>query len=59
MPFNVNSESVRPDLQLELIELQSNNHLKQLFLMHRSKNRVLQVVIENKFPKFNISRPEN
>lgn len=32
MPFNVNCEAVWPDLQLELIELQSNNHLKQLFL---------------------------
>ncbi|GBL92721.1 General transcription factor II-I repeat domain-containing protein 2A [Araneus ventricosus] len=32
MPFNVNCEAVRSDLQLELIELQSNNHLKQSFL---------------------------
>ncbi|GBN00601.1 General transcription factor II-I repeat domain-containing protein 2 [Araneus ventricosus] len=32
MPFNVNCEGVRSDLQLELIELQSNNHLKQSFL---------------------------
>lgn len=32
MPFNVNCEVVKPDLQLELIELQSNNHLKQLFI---------------------------
>ncbi|GBM76041.1 General transcription factor II-I repeat domain-containing protein 2 [Araneus ventricosus] len=28
MPFNVNCEAVRSDLQLELIEFQSNNHLK-------------------------------
>ncbi|GBN91195.1 General transcription factor II-I repeat domain-containing protein 2 [Araneus ventricosus] len=32
MPFNVNCEAVRSDLQLELIEFQSNNHLKQSFL---------------------------
>ncbi|GBN34882.1 General transcription factor II-I repeat domain-containing protein 2 [Araneus ventricosus] len=32
MPFNLNCEAVRSDLQLELIELQSNNHLKQSFL---------------------------
>ncbi|GBN05848.1 General transcription factor II-I repeat domain-containing protein 2 [Araneus ventricosus] len=32
MAFNVNCEAVRSDLQLELIELQSNNHLKQSFL---------------------------
>jgi len=32
MPFNVDCEKVRPDFQLELIELQYNNHLKQLFL---------------------------
>ncbi|GBN87367.1 General transcription factor II-I repeat domain-containing protein 2 [Araneus ventricosus] len=32
MPFNVNCEAVRSDLQLGLIELQSNNHLKQSFL---------------------------
>ncbi|GBN67140.1 hypothetical protein AVEN_139532-1 [Araneus ventricosus] len=32
MPFNVNCEAVRSDLQLELIELQSNNHLRQSFL---------------------------
>ncbi|GBM50543.1 hypothetical protein AVEN_1934-1 [Araneus ventricosus] len=32
MPFNVNCEAMRSDLQLELIELQSNNHLKQSFL---------------------------
>ena len=32
MPFNVDCEIVRPHLQLELIQLQSNNHLKQLFL---------------------------
>ena len=31
MPFNVDCESVKTDLQLELIELQSNNELKQLF----------------------------
>ncbi|GBM98133.1 hypothetical protein AVEN_229775-1 [Araneus ventricosus] len=32
MPFNVNCEAVRSDLQLELIELQSNDNLKQSFL---------------------------
>ncbi|GFU04408.1 general transcription factor II-I repeat domain-containing protein 2 [Nephila pilipes] len=32
MPFNVNCEAVRSDLLLELIELQSNNHLQQLLL---------------------------
>ncbi|GBL59021.1 General transcription factor II-I repeat domain-containing protein 2A [Araneus ventricosus] len=32
MPFNVNCEAVRSDLQLKLIELPSNNHLKQSFL---------------------------
>jgi len=32
MPFNVNCETVKPDLQLELIELQCNTQLKQLFL---------------------------
>ncbi|GFS68928.1 general transcription factor II-I repeat domain-containing protein 2 [Nephila pilipes] len=32
LPFNVNWEAVRSDLQFELIELQSNNHLKQLLL---------------------------
>ncbi|GBL90748.1 General transcription factor II-I repeat domain-containing protein 2A [Araneus ventricosus] len=32
MHFNLNCEAVRSDLQLELIELQSNNHLKQSFL---------------------------
>ncbi|GBM40123.1 hypothetical protein AVEN_208700-1 [Araneus ventricosus] len=32
MPFNVNCEAVMSNLQLELIELQSNNHLKQSFL---------------------------
>ncbi|GBL92037.1 General transcription factor II-I repeat domain-containing protein 2A [Araneus ventricosus] len=32
MSFNVNCEAVRSDLQLELIELQSSNHLKQSFL---------------------------
>ncbi|GBM40853.1 General transcription factor II-I repeat domain-containing protein 2 [Araneus ventricosus] len=32
MPFNVNCEAVRSDLQFELIEMQSNNQLKQSFL---------------------------
>ncbi|PNF27480.1 hypothetical protein B7P43_G08243 [Cryptotermes secundus] len=32
MPFNVDCETVKPDLQLELIELQCNTQLKQLFL---------------------------
>ncbi|XP_067127429.1 EPM2A-interacting protein 1-like [Centruroides vittatus] len=32
MPFNVNCDTVKPDLQLELIELQCNTQLKQLFL---------------------------
>ncbi|GBN24034.1 General transcription factor II-I repeat domain-containing protein 2A [Araneus ventricosus] len=32
MPFNVNCEAVRSDLQLELIELQTNNYPKQSFL---------------------------
>ncbi|GBO24227.1 General transcription factor II-I repeat domain-containing protein 2A [Araneus ventricosus] len=32
MPFYVNCEAVRSGLKLELIELQSNNHLKQSFL---------------------------
>ncbi|GBN47321.1 hypothetical protein AVEN_151547-1 [Araneus ventricosus] len=46
MPFNVNCEAVRSDLQLELIELQSNNHLKQSFL-NMPKLGVLQIIIEN------------
>ncbi|PNF18344.1 hypothetical protein B7P43_G13898 [Cryptotermes secundus] len=32
MPFNVDCETVKTDLQLELIELQCNTQLKQLFL---------------------------
>ncbi|GBM45824.1 Prodigiosin synthesizing transferase PigC [Araneus ventricosus] len=44
MSFNVNCEAVRSDLQLELIELQSNNHLKQSFL--NMPKLVLQIIIE-------------
>ena len=32
MPFNVDCETVKPDLQLELIELRYNTQLRQLFL---------------------------
>ena len=32
MPFNVDYKVAKPELQLELIQLQSYNHLKQLFL---------------------------
>lgn len=32
MPFNVNCESVKQELQLELIDLQCNTELKQMFL---------------------------
>ncbi|GBO26336.1 hypothetical protein AVEN_155389-1 [Araneus ventricosus] len=55
MPFNVNCEAVRSDLQLELIELQSS----QAVVSKYAKVRVLQIIIESKFPKFNISLPEN
>ena len=32
MPFNVDYKVAKPELQLELIQLQSYNHLKKLFL---------------------------
>ena len=49
MPFNVNCEKVNPDLQLELIELQSNNHLKQLFL-NVSKLEFYKSLSKSTFP---------
>ncbi|GBN55857.1 hypothetical protein AVEN_252168-1 [Araneus ventricosus] len=61
MPFNVNCEAVRSDLQIELIELQSNNYLKQSFLnmpkleFYKSlskgpKNMVLNSIEKDKNP---------
>ncbi|GBN87573.1 General transcription factor II-I repeat domain-containing protein 2A [Araneus ventricosus] len=43
MPFNVNCEAVRSDLQLELIELQSS----QAVVFKYAKVRVLQIIIES------------
>ena len=54
MPFNVDCEKVRPDLQLELTELQCNIHLKQLFL-----NLPKLEFFKSFFPKSDISRPES
>lgn len=49
MPFNVDCESVKPELQLELIELQCNNELKQLFL-NVSKIEFYKALPKSSFP---------
>lgn len=49
MPFNVDCESVKPELQLELIELQCNTELKQLFL-NVSKIEFYKALSKSSFP---------
>lgn len=50
MPFNVNPENVPSDLQLEIIELQCNNNLKQLFL-NTDKLNFYKSLPKDEFPK--------
>lgn len=49
MPFNLDCESVKPELQLELIELQCNTELKQLFL-NVSKIEFYKALSKTTFP---------
>lgn len=58
MPFKENREAVRPNLQLQLTELQSNNHLRQLFL-DIPQLEFYKSLSKANFQKFNISLPEN
>ncbi|CAF4944327.1 unnamed protein product [Pieris macdunnoughi] len=49
MPFNLDCESVKPELRLELIELQCNTELKQLFL-NVSKIEFYKALSKTTFP---------
>lgn len=49
MPFNLDCESVKPELQLELIELQCNTELKQIFL-NVSKIEFYKALSKTTFP---------
>lgn len=49
MPFNVDCESVKPELQLELIELQCNTELKQLFF-NLTKTEFYKALPKSTFP---------
>ncbi|XP_075981503.1 general transcription factor II-I repeat domain-containing protein 2-like [Anticarsia gemmatalis] len=50
MPFNVDPETVPAELQLEIIEMQCSNHLKQLFL-NTSKEDFYKALPKAEFPK--------
>ncbi|CAF4889525.1 unnamed protein product [Pieris macdunnoughi] len=59
MPFNLDCESVKPELQLELIELQCNTELKQLFLNVSKIEFYKALALKNNFSKPEISRLED